>query len=617
MFAWSVLIAIAQVGVQQPKPAAKLGDFLQVLPSTAAKGASKGPQARKNSVEIDSMVKLAWDQQGLMEHLSSRASLAKGPTVDLSPEILALTKAGNLLQKVQGAELKYRIRTLAVMGSKGNPLENAGVQEAKDDLKELRSASADSLTGSKGPEARYLVDLAATLRGGEDEGFDAFRESALDLAKTVEGKLTNKMEGAPIVSLYLSAHLVTPYGRPIQVHVPNYDKLEAGTATPFARNRLVLDARTLEELQAAQQLFDAIKAYQDLDLPSRIEEAERAYTDGFTELIRKINVEFLTVKCKELLEQLKDLPEDRCGQVLKDVRSLQALFNPLKCSEILDASTQAGGLVLFANTLDQLTRSLWTFIREAPLYFQNLAKDVLALAASTPGVMKEETVDYFGGLWTNFRDEFSEIESGAKSFEKVSNKLSKALLLTADFSLVGKDLVGRKLDPEESLDTELDMKTIGGVRRPGDRLVVSMNLKQKAGEAEEVALESDAKSLFVEAYGGYLVTSGSLLFVDPRSPIDRDLSYEPAVGLSYNFHYGIKGNDFWNRTLNPGIGVTFSMLNFSDTSRFELGVGLGVSLFHNSVLIGMGRNINANSNYFYVGFSPYTLTGLFRRATRR
>lgn len=627
---------------QEPKRLA-LTDFLKIREANPkGKGfASAAEGASLKAVEIDSMVALTWDEQGLMDHISDIAKPpSKGQSDSLEDLLLALERTSQTLVQAQEADLAYRLEVVAVDpaaltqekgGAKG--------QQALARLTEFRSSASASLKGQKGIAGQFLNDISASLKGPAGEGFKALDQSAADLARYVAGALNEKVEGAPAVRLYMHAYVETPYGNVKQVHVPGYDTLTGGKPVAFPRKRWALDKRTLSELAAAQQIFDSIKAYQEANFSEVAQQAQATTVAAFQKLAAKLSLDALDSQCNGLIERLRGETDGRCDSVLKGVRTVQALLRPLQNASIFKSNSQAKNLGALVALFDGLSKQLWTYIKDAPGVIGRLSKDISDLRKNYPELIDKTVEDYFTGIAHSYLEEFSELQETAIGWNDSLVALKNSLEIGSEFLKVGQDLVAKAIKPGEPMDTTLDMKTIGADRRPGDRLVITAEVRKVVpssaaatkgsgadgqdanggqgdsdpAEEEEVVLESGKQALFVEAYGGYWITSGGLLLVDPRSSVSRNINYDPRVGVGYHYHVGIKGSDFWNRSLNPGFGISMAMLDFDDDQRFEVGLAASMTLLNDTLWIGYGRNFQAKANYFYLGFNPYTITKLFGR----
>lgn len=636
-----VLAGIALVAGQSPaastaqRPSRSLADYLQVLESgPTVSRLAKGQGNLSKTIEIDSRVALKWDVQGLYGHISELVNTnQKGQARSFADEVEALRTTVEIMVGAQKQEVRLRLTEIDAVtaeSQRGEPSsladpraatqsETAKAAAAQQSMAEFRRMAFARLKGGKGMAAVMLADLAASLDGDPSEGLSAFEVAAADTAREIKGLLEGAVSQAPNVMLTMSAHLVTPFGVTQQVHLEGYDKLVAGERKPFARNRLVIDPRTVQELLAAQEIFDSLNAYKAADLAKTASQAHQAVGAAFERVAKKLNINVLDQECEKLLRQLKVSGEDGVGPLLKDVRMLQALLHPLKASEIRDAPSQVEAIQLFAGLLNGLSKNLWTFIKESPSLLGRIAANLETFSQGAPGTVQTDSIVFFKRLAQDFLQQFSQMNSTAQGLDVAIGKLVAALLLSERFSLEGKDLVAKTLKADEPIDTELDMQELTGTRRPGDKLVLRATLSEPevkdgkpTGEPGK-EIESGLQTLAVEAYGGYWMASGGMLLVDPRSKIERSLSWEPTVGLGYHYHVGVKGNDFWNRSFNPGLGFSFSMLDFNDDQRFELGVAASMTLLNGQVWVGYGRNLNAGANYFYLGFNPYTITKLFGR----
>jgi hypothetical protein len=170
--------------------------------------------------------------------------------------------------------------------------------------------------------------------------------------------------------------------------------------------------------------------------------------------------------------------------------------------------------------------------------------------------------------------------------------------------------IGRRVGPTQSLDTSLDLLT-SGERHPGELAVIEARVVvRSAAGGNDVVLARGRQTFRLRVLGFYLEPRGALLFVDPQDDALAAQSFESAVSLSYVAHVGIKGFGFWNDVLNPGLGVTLSLLDFEDGRDLELGIGGSVTILRDFFFVGYGRDLQAEVNVFYIGVNPLALGDL-------
>ena len=565
--------------------------FLRIVEQPSAekggigRATAQGQALRMRGVEIDATLRMQWDESGLLSYMAKLVS----PNVKVlsqrhGPGIADLQAAAHLIAEAQGRELRYRT---AMLKQLSGPVSAKGQFQAQGliELAQFRADAIADLSDRKGIGSKFLKDLASSLSGNTDDGFASLREACGDIVRGIRAQIDESVAGAPIVNLYLSAHLVTPIGKPYQIHLAGYDGLQVGDPKPFARNRMVLDDRTREELLAAEQVLAALRQAREIDLTRAARDSQVAVSTAFASLSRRLRVEELDRECDRLATALREVGEARVGPILRDVRALQAVVRPVSRHKMMAAPTQAQALGLFADLLTNMSGDLWEFVRSAPRLLGSIATGLAEYAKASPGVVGADSLEFFRSVKEEFVSNFDDISGETERVTSTINATSRALRLTEDFTMVAQELVGKAIGAGDPLDTALDMRTIPASRRPGDRVVVRAQIKRadpalKASDTgREVLLEEGTVTLYVEAFGGYWQSGGSLLFVDPRSTIGRSLSYEPTVGLGLHYHYGVRGSNYWNRVVNPGLGVTFSMLDFNDDQRFEVGAAVGVTLF--------------------------------------
>lgn len=103
-------------------------------------------------------------------------------------------------------------------------------------------------------------------------------------------------------------------------------------------------------------------------------------------------------------------------------------------------------------------------------------------------------------------------------------------------------------------------------------------------------------------------------------------NFKGAAGISLMKTYNYKepseggGNRFRN-WLQPSIGLNLSYIDFYTNKDLELGLGLQLGIFKNSIFLGYGVNLNGirggetNSTYFMLGLSFTNLAEKFKTSS--
>ena len=104
----------------------------------------------------------------------------------------------------------------------------------------------------------------------------------------------------------------------------------------------------------------------------------------------------------------------------------------------------------------------------------------------------------------------------------------------------------------------------------------------------------------------------------------QEINFRPAPGTTFGWVYRARTNPVL-RVLTPGFGYNVSFTDWGDTefdiatgkfkkgtkgSNVEIGTGFMLTLFHNTLHLSYGWNLNVESKrrYFGVGFSFFNLS---------
>jgi hypothetical protein len=171
----------------------------------------------------------------------------------------------------------------------------------------------------------------------------------------------------------------------------------------------------------------------------------------------------------------------------------------------------------------------------------------------------------------------------------------------------------RVVDAGVSFDTRLDLTTIAAERHPGNLVYIQTAVRRSdPGGLNPQTLFEGRRTFRLEKYGWYSETRGALLFVQPTTAT-RNISFQPVPAVGYYWHHGRRNKPGWNHELAPAFGFSLALLDFDDAHDFELGIGVGATVFRDIFSLGAGRNLQARRSYYYVGINPLAIVGLFRQ----
>ncbi len=263
-----------------------------------------------------------------------------------------------------------------------------------------------------------------------------------------------------------------------------------------------------------------------------------------------------------------------------------------------------------------------TLPKDASEFFSQIDADVQALVEKTKKFVGDNKI--FVAYYKNKVTGLSAEKQGKLNtlIEKVSECVGK-LEQSADLKALQQNiqnlLSGVQLDDAALVFTEkvkqFDFKNLptqtelllenAGVRKSGDKLVFKLAVVSKENKEPEV-IEARVFNLFMVV--PHLRTTVYLAFADHFGSEDdglTDKKFVPAPSYSILFKGFDKcirrKNVFYNRFVDPGIGVHFAYLNFDDNAAPELGLGGNISLFRDFFQVGGGYNVGLNVGYWFFG----------------
>lgn len=569
--------------------------------------------SRPKELPIDASLEVKWQTREFLSAVS-RLRNPSVPLVTSAPDTssieLALAGLDLLLEgqqrqlDVETSKLKLETQppTSPLVGSIRKQSE-----EAKLKMQQFTSDAKSRLASYEQTNVAAVRRYSAATAKAASGDLSALREAVQQSLEEVGSDLDRKLANAPRLEVFMEANLVGANGKRVPVHLEGYDKVETGERVKFPRNRMAIDARTMQEIAAAQQIIDLSNNLAN-KLPQQIEGAKQRLDESLKALSSRLSVEETMTRLKNLIGQMSRVPGNEAQKILAEAMELNSLLQPIANSKLLTARSEQQGLLALATKFQSFSIHLNANLLKLPDTVGRLARDLAQMAVNSPELIDADTIAFFQGK----REEYAADQDYLQQIGNASLKIADILGVTTDIQQMTAELLPRQVDPANlaDLDTKLDLETVKSGRHPGDKIVIDVVVRE-AGQTSVVG--QSTHTFYVEAYGAYLQARGGLLFVDPRGSGGRNINFDPVVGLGYFYHYGVKGSSFWNRTLNPGIGVAFSMLDFDDNRRFELGAAATLTLFNDLLWVGYGRNFQARTDYFYLGINPTSLGGLLRR----
>jgi hypothetical protein len=130
--------------------------------------------------------------------------------------------------------------------------------------------------------------------------------------------------------------------------------------------------------------------------------------------------------------------------------------------------------------------------------------------------------------------------------------------------------------------------------------------------AEEITIEYFPIGLYqIELHS---TISALILFVDNvSSEFPSKSQFQLAPSYSVLFKYGSRKHTAYNQFFKVGAGVNMSTLDFNNDNNYEIGIAFVMSTFRDYLQVGLGRNMNQDKNYWFLGiklpFMGLDLTG--------
>jgi hypothetical protein len=474
----------------------------------------------------------------------------------------------------------------------------------------LAAAGKDLIKGLKDLKVLKTIDPQTYTAVEETFGTGSAYVTA---ARTIENRLNQlaaqlQTNAATSGALGMTATIVPPDAPARALHLPNYDQNLVASAPAVPNYIPVIDDRTRREIKAAEEFRDAAQSL--THVTSQFQLSVQQLQTSLDSLRKRLKTDVLEKGLTALIDEEKALARADIG-IIRGATAVRDLVHQLNAATLtLEGSSDAERLLNLATSLTA-TAQMLTDIRTT------LPADLAKLAADTEAALKKAGDTALTKAQAMIKQAASDFLTKQNFFRELAgNLVAIGQLLEADsrLALSAENVAAsaQALDSSSDYGTTLDLRTISGDVHVRDHIVVQAGFyrRDSAGKLTQVSL--DSQSFVIQRYSIFPDSvRGGLLIVQPRSKIERDVSYQPVPALGYYWRVGIKGHPAWN-AIGPSFGVTLALLDFSDSSDMELGIAGGISLLRNLAWIGYGRNLQARANYVYAGTNPLLLIKLFR-----
>jgi hypothetical protein len=577
-------------------------------------GEQKGFQT-KTVPEIDRYDTLAINVDKTRFLTEAGAKLSKDSTVESNVESnveIELRVLAGLFKNL-GAYHTALLNTVASLTQQNlaNPDSQRQLADVMPLDTELASAGKDLSKGLK--DLKVLKTIDPQLYAAVEQAFGT-GSAYVSAARTIENRLNQlaaqlQTNAATSGALGMTATIVPPDAPARALHLPNYDQNLVASAPAVPNYIPVIDDRTRREIRAAEEFRDAAKSL--TQVTAQFQVSVKQLQTSLDSLRKGLKTDVLEAGLTALIDEVKASARTDLGDVIRDATAVRDLVRQLNAATLtLEGSSDADRLLNLATSLTEMAQMLTDIRTTLP---GGLAK----LAADTEAALKNSVDTALTKAQTMIKQAASDFLAKQTFFRELAgNLIAIGQLLEADSRLAlsaeNVAATARALDSSTDYGTTLDLRTIAGDVHVRDHIVVQAGFYRRdpAGTLTQVAL--DSQSFVIQRYSIFPDSvRGGLLFVQPRSKIERDISYQPVPALGYYWRSGIKGHPTWN-ALGPSFGLTLALLDFKDNSDMELGIAGGISLLRDLAWIGYGRNLQARANYFYVGTNPLLLVKLFQ-----
>ncbi|HEY0159538.1 MAG TPA: hypothetical protein VGF28_19785 [Thermoanaerobaculia bacterium] len=563
---------------------------------------------REREVERFKVIHIDVDRDKLSEVAARRLNVDGGE--ELTNRILFLKEAVQAFAQAQQETLPLLRQQTDALTDAIATKNDQQIQNARAEMQQTAAALAVALdpalkvieeNRAQFPELTARLELAVLAEDGYGQMAQVLQEELDVVTAALRAKLENQ------VQLALAATLVPPDDAQRALALRPYNDVEQLAADAVASPFPVIDDRTRRELLAAQQFRDVL-----VDL-KRVNEELRKSLEQLQQQLDQLRTELQVDVLQRNLDQLETTVKQQANSepIVKQIQATRAfVFNLTGTNLQLTGTTDADRLLFLATSLSQQADALSSAVRELPDALRRLAttleNDVELAAKQTVKdavTTLRSNAQTFLGKQEFFNGLVKNVLALANQFRRAATVVRSAESLAA---------AARSIE-EADLNTQIQLARIAGDVHVGDRVIVDAALYQIDPQTgKRTTLDEQSQKFVIQRYGLFADNiRGGLLFVEPRSKIQRDVDYQPVPALGYYWRAGVPGRARLNAAL-PSFGFTLAMLDFEDANELELGISGGVSLF-DLIWTGYGRNLQAKANYFYVGMNPLYFARFLQR----
>jgi hypothetical protein len=332
-------------------------------------------------------------------------------------------------------------------------------------------------------------------------------------------------------------------------------------------------------------------------------------TDAASGIVKDVKEELTSTvqlpETEKFLEQLKFL-KNKVVDFIETTNSLTATASDLKTNlegqYNLFFHTQAVSVGIreylknILNSFNEARKEILVSIDKVKSdEFKNKIKDILDVKLKECLAKFEKVKDTFLG----FINEFWTI---------VKNKFSITKETEPVLSEFGEEV--KRLQIDEVPDIGVFDLQYTGTRGEGDIVTVEAVL-EKISDNGESSTQKKFRQSFIMFRIFKIVINPGLIFADPL--VKKEEMADKAVTLgkqfqavpSYSilFKIGSRKSIAYNKYFRIGIGLNVAALDFNQDSNYELGLGFVLSTLKDYLQIGIGRNMESDSWYWFFGLN--------------
>jgi hypothetical protein len=457
---------------------------------------------------------------------------------------------------------------------------------------------------------------------GEEKTIEIYSRVFSALGNEIE-TFSGKLNAALRTVSFRMGGWIEQNGASHPIHINGFDDYEPGQytripfvtkPTPEAFSEKMESIRTAARKANEEGISAVISVNVNLKemgrrLRNDIIPAVTCVTDAASGMVKDIKEELTsTVQLPEttkFLEQLKSL-KNKVADFIDSTNSLTNTASELKTNLegqynlFFNAQTLSVGmredikniLDSFNKARDEILNSIQKVKSEE---FKNKIRDILDVDIKECLAKFETVKDTFLG----FVNEFWTI---------VKNKFSVTMETEPVLSEFGEEV--KRLQIDEVPDIGVFDLQYTGTREEGDIVTIEAVL-ERISETGEPSTQKKFRQSFIMFRIFKIVINPGLIFADPL--VKKDKMADKAVTLgkqfqavpSYSilFKFGNRKSIAYNKYFRFGLGLNIAALDFNQDSNYELGLGLVLSTLKDYLQVGIGRNMESDSWYWFFGLN--------------